>query len=95
MVVVVSGGTGIRNPTDGVVTLDTRRVERVHFYKTFWSYKPPEFHGIDDPVACMNCLREMEEAFRACDYDESQNTKFGSYMLQVGASFGGICTPLL
>ncbi|XP_024961593.1 uncharacterized protein LOC112502021 [Cynara cardunculus var. scolymus] len=80
--IVGSGGTGNEIPTQELVTIDARQVGKVCSYKTFLCCKPPEFVGSDDPVACMNWLREIEQAFRACDCDEGQKEKFGSQMLR-------------
>ncbi|XP_024989348.1 uncharacterized protein LOC112523908 [Cynara cardunculus var. scolymus] len=82
---VGSGGTENGIPTQELETIDARQVGRVFSYKTFLSCKPPEFVGADDPVACMNWLREIEQAFRACDCDEGQKAKFGSQMLRGAA----------
>ncbi|XP_024969588.1 uncharacterized protein LOC112508954 [Cynara cardunculus var. scolymus] len=68
-----------------LATIEARQVGRVCSYKTLLSCKPPEFVGSDDPVACMNWLREIEQAFRACDYDEGQKEKFGSQILRGAA----------
>ncbi|XP_024974823.1 uncharacterized protein LOC112512929 [Cynara cardunculus var. scolymus] len=80
-----SGGTGNGIPTQELVTIEARQIGRVCSYKTFLCCKPPEFVGSDDPVACMNWLREIEQAFRACDCDEEQKVKFGSQMLRGAA----------
>ncbi|XP_024973906.1 uncharacterized protein LOC112512261 [Cynara cardunculus var. scolymus] len=85
--VTIMGSGGTRNgiPTQELATIDARQVGRVCSYKTFLICKPPEFMGSDDPVACMNWLREIEQAFRACDCDEGQKAKFGSHMLRGAA----------
>ncbi|KAI3707648.1 hypothetical protein L6452_26275 [Arctium lappa] len=41
-----------------------------------------EFKGTDDPLVCMNWVREMEQAFRSSECGESQKAIFGSQMLR-------------
>ncbi|XP_024965789.1 uncharacterized protein LOC112505989 [Cynara cardunculus var. scolymus] len=83
--IVGSEGTGNGIPTQELATIDARQVGRICSYKTFLSCKPSEFDGSDDPVACMNWLREIEQAFRGCDCDEGEKTRFGSQMLRGAA----------
>ena len=85
-VVVGSGGTTIRTSTEGVVTLTVTPPGKGCSLNTFQSFKPPKFHGTDDPVKCMNWLREMEQAFLMCEYANDQKAKFASHMLK-GATF--------
>ncbi|XP_024984093.1 uncharacterized protein LOC112520019 [Cynara cardunculus var. scolymus] len=80
-----SGGTGNVIPTQELATIEARQMGRICSYKTLLCCKPPEFMGSDDPVACMNWLWEIEQAFRACDCDEGQKVKFGSQMLRGAA----------
>ncbi|XP_024963003.1 uncharacterized protein LOC112503168 [Cynara cardunculus var. scolymus] len=82
---VGSGGTENGIPTQELATIDAREVGRVCSYKTFLSCKPPKFMGSDDPVACMNWLQEIEQAFRACECDEGQKANIGSQMLRGAA----------
>ncbi|KAI3759008.1 hypothetical protein L6452_06581 [Arctium lappa] len=82
VVVAGSGGTGDENRTDGLVTLETKQLRRVCSYNSFLCCKPPKFAGSNDLVACMNWLREIEHAFRACDCEEIQKVKFGSQMIR-------------
>ncbi|KAI3715042.1 hypothetical protein L6452_22008 [Arctium lappa] len=51
----------------------------------FLGCRPPEFKGTDDPVACMNWIREMEQAFRSSEYGENQKSVFESQMLKGAA----------
>lgn len=85
VIVAGSGGTENEIPTEGVVTLETRQAGRVCSFKTFLSCRPPDFKGTDDPVICMNWIREMEQAFQTCECGESQKAKFGSQMLRGAA----------
>lgn len=85
VVIAGSGGTGDEICTDGFVTMKTRQMGRTCSYKTFLCCKPPEFAGADNPVTCMNWIREIEQAFRACDCEEGQKVKFGSKMLRSSA----------
>jgi hypothetical protein len=80
-----SGGAGIGTPTNGVETVTIVPPGRTCSLKTFQSCKPPEFHGTDDPVKCMNWLREMEQAFHMCECGDNQKAKFASHMLKGAA----------
>ncbi|KAI3707651.1 hypothetical protein L6452_26278 [Arctium lappa] len=51
-------------------------------FKTFLGCRPTEFKGTDDPLVCMNWVREMEQAFRSSECGESQKAIFGSQMLR-------------
>ncbi|KAI3757500.1 hypothetical protein L6452_05040 [Arctium lappa] len=51
-------------------------------FKTFLGCRPPEFKGTDDPLLCMNWVREMEQAFRSSECGEGQKAIFGSQMLR-------------
>ncbi|KAI3715309.1 hypothetical protein L6452_22288 [Arctium lappa] len=64
---------------------ETRQLGKECSYNSFLCCKLPELSGTDEPVKCMNWLKEIEQAFRACDCDEGQKVKYGSQMLRVSA----------
>ena len=84
-VLVGSGGIRTGTPTEGVVTLTVTPPGKTCSLKTFQSCKPPEFHSTDDPVKCMNWLREMEQAFLMCECTNDQKAKSASHMLKGAA----------
>ncbi|KAI3746006.1 hypothetical protein L6452_08421 [Arctium lappa] len=95
VVIAGFGGTEDENRTEGLVTLETRQPENGCSYKSFLCCKPPEFSGTDEPVRCMNWLREIEQAFRACECDESQKVKYGSQMLRAKMAWAEFKRKLL
>lgn len=64
------------------ITNVNKKAEKVCSYKTFLSCKPSDFAGADNPILCMNWIREMEQAFRACECEEGSKVRFGSQMLR-------------
>ncbi|KAI3673057.1 hypothetical protein L6452_39167 [Arctium lappa] len=81
-VVAGSRGTGQGNPTEDPTAMDVRQGRRACSYKSFMCSKPPGFSGSDDPIACMNWIREIEQAFDLSECEEVQKVKFGSQMLR-------------
>ncbi|KAI3735955.1 hypothetical protein L6452_15482 [Arctium lappa] len=85
LVVAGSGGSGPVVPSNETPLPETRQPSKVYTFKAFLGCRPPEFKGTDDPVACMNWIREIEQAFRSSECGESQKAIFGSQMLRGAA----------
>ncbi|KAI3730124.1 hypothetical protein L6452_18800 [Arctium lappa] len=60
IVVAGSGGTGPAIPSNQIPTSEARHTPKDCTFKAFLGCRPPEFKGSNDPVACMNWIREME-----------------------------------
>ncbi|KAI3665675.1 hypothetical protein L6452_44305 [Arctium lappa] len=80
MIAVGSGGIGNEIPMDRVATMEARQPTKPCSFKTFLSCRPPEFKGNNDPIVCMNWIREMEQAFGTSGCGEGQKDTFGSQM---------------
>ncbi|KAI3771277.1 hypothetical protein L6452_02438 [Arctium lappa] len=85
VIVAESGGSGPVVPSNETPPPKLRQPPKACTFKAFLECRPPEFKGTDDPVACMNWIRDMEQAFRSCECRESQKAVFGSQMLRGAA----------
>ncbi|KAI3720369.1 hypothetical protein L6452_21285 [Arctium lappa] len=82
VIVAGSGGSGPRIPSNATVTPTASHEAKSCTFKAFLECRPPEFKGLDDPVACVSWIREMEQAFRSSECGEDQKVIFGSRMLR-------------
>ncbi|KAI3746130.1 hypothetical protein L6452_08552 [Arctium lappa] len=85
VIVARSGGTGPVVPSNETPPPEVRQPPKACTFKAFLGCRLPQFKGTDDPVACMNWIREMEQDFRSSECGESQKDVFGSQMLRGAA----------
>ncbi|KAI3673781.1 hypothetical protein L6452_39911 [Arctium lappa] len=85
VIVAGSGGSGPRIPTNETANPVVRPEAKSCTFKAFLGCRPPEFKGTDNPVECMNWIRELEQAFRSSGCGENQKAVFGSQMLREAA----------
>ncbi|KAI3698239.1 hypothetical protein L6452_31352 [Arctium lappa] len=85
VIVAGSEGSGPVVPSNETPPPEVIQPSKVCTFKAFLGCRPPEFKGIDDPVACMNWIREMKQAFWSSECGESQKAVFGSQMLRGAA----------
>ncbi|XP_074355329.1 uncharacterized protein LOC141694567 [Apium graveolens] len=51
-------------------------------FKSFKSVKPPEFHGVADPLQARAWLKEVEKTFERVGTEEAHKTNFATYLLK-------------
>ncbi|XP_074323502.1 uncharacterized protein LOC141660418 [Apium graveolens] len=51
-------------------------------FKSFKSVKPPELHGVADPVQARAWLKEVEKTFERIGTEEAHKTNFATYLLK-------------
>ncbi|XP_074374582.1 uncharacterized protein LOC141714991 [Apium graveolens] len=56
-------------------------------FKSFKSVKPPEFHGVADPVQARAWLKEVEKTFERIGTEEAHKTNFATYLLKGEANY--------
>ncbi|XP_074342673.1 uncharacterized protein LOC141680309 [Apium graveolens] len=59
-------------------------------FKSFKSVKPPEFHGVADPVQARVWLKEVEKTFERIGTEEVHKTNFATYLLKGEANYWSV-----
>ncbi|KAI3759549.1 hypothetical protein L6452_07441 [Arctium lappa] len=79
---VIVEGLGPVVPSNETPPPEFRQPPKACTFKVFLGCRPPEFRGTNDPIACMNLIREMEQTFRSSECGENQKAVFRSQMLR-------------
>ncbi|KAI3758517.1 hypothetical protein L6452_06082 [Arctium lappa] len=81
-VLVGSGGIGNRVRTEENRVVSAPRSGKSCSYKSFLGYRPPEFSGSEDPVACVKWIRAVEQTFGSSKCADDQRVRFETQLLR-------------